>query len=136
DDTAQAEAELTRSSVRVRLEDGQQVAVNDEALRGTRGTFAAAVDAADVYTIQVTDPRRGTDETDIAEPPLFEITAPGDGGEASLSGFTIEWDGADDTFDVEVDIEQRLLGDRLTLALGPITDEGSVVVGSGDIADA
>ncbi|HWL94372.1 MAG TPA: hypothetical protein VNT79_12645 [Phycisphaerae bacterium] len=136
DSTARVEADITRGFAGVRLEDGQTIEVNGEDLVGDRRDFDATVDASDVYMIEVTDPRRGTDVTDVPEPQAFEITSPGEGGDASLSGFTIEWQGADEDLDVEVDISQRLLGDNLSLSLGPATDEGRLEISSRRIADA
>src|SRR5262249_19522769 len=120
DDVARVEAEVTSGIAGVRFEDGQKVEVNGDELIGTQRNYHLNADAAATYPVAVTDPRRGTDETGIAEPAEFQITTPGEDGDASLSGFTIEWEHDEDGLDVEVLITQTLLGEDLALTLGPV----------------
>lgn len=136
DSTAVVEAEVTRGFAGVRLEETQKIVVNDVRLQGVSRYYDAIVPADDGYLIAVTDPRRGTDQTVIDEPGAFEITSPGEGGDASLSGFTIEWTNVDPKLDVRVLIRQRLFGEDLFLAVGPFVDTGSLSLGSRQIADA
>ncbi|MBX3394581.1 MAG: hypothetical protein KF841_04350 [Phycisphaerae bacterium] len=131
---AKVDAEITRGFAGVRLEDGQRVRVNGEVLEGTRGDYAAIVNAADSYTIAVTDPRRGTDQTTIEEPDAFEITSPNANEDASLSGFMIEWTAANAQQQVEIEISQRLFGDELLLQIGPTEDDGNASITSGQLA--
>lgn len=133
---ANVEAEITRGFSGVVLEDDQNVKVNGDELQGSRGNYVALVDAADIYLIAVTDPRRGTDTTEIAEPPPFEISTPLENEVASLSGFSIEWTEPDAELDVEVVLTQSLLGDDLLLKVGPTVDDGEVEIKSSALADA
>lgn len=136
DATARVEATITSGFALVRLDDDQNVAVNDRDLLGDRGDYARTIDAADAYDISVSDPRRGTDHTEIEEPASFEISMPGEGGDASLSGFTIEWTNADAALDVDVKITQVLLGESLSLELDRVPDVGAIDVTSRQIAEA
>lgn len=134
-DRAHVTARITRGFSGVRFEDGQKVEVNEEVLDGERGDFGATVDASELYVISVFDPRRGTDKTNISEPVEFNITSPADGGDASLSGFTLRWSDADPSLEVDVEITQEILGESLSLELSSDSDTGELAVSAADLAD-
>ena len=138
-DAADAEAEATITDswgLPVELEDGQAVSVNARALLATAtgGEYARSVPAADQYAITVNEPSRGVETTTI-DTPTFTITSHDDGDGASLSGFTLEWSGADASLEVEITLAQSILGDSKSAEVGPIADAGSHVFDAADLAD-
>ena len=77
----------------VELSDDQAVAVNQRNLSGpgSNGQYTKTVPVSDNYTVTVTEPSRGVENTTIDAPADFEITSPTDGQGVSLSGFTLNW---------------------------------------------
>lgn len=136
--SAAVSATIRSGFVGLRLGEDQEITVNGEKLNDTgfSGTFGATVDAASQYTVTVREPTRGIEDTTISEPADFEITSPGNGGVASLSGFTINWSNPNASLQVEVKLTQTLLDEQLELELDPFTDTGSVDISSTDIQNA
>jgi len=127
----------TRLGNLVHLSGGQEVLVNDQALLGPnfRGEYTRTIAAADEYVITVKEPTRGVEETVVTPPDGFQITSPEEGQSVSLSGFTVEWSGADPDLDVEITIRQTLFGEETEELFGPFTDTGSRGLTSADLSE-
>lgn len=127
DDQAVVTATLENAFGRtIELETGQAVEINGVALVGPDedGVYSAAVDEASSYIVTVREPTRGVEDTVVAAPAAFAITAPAAGGGASLSGFTLEWSGAETGLQTELVLTQTISATK-TEAFGPFPDDGS-----------
>lgn len=125
DPEAAISVRVIRGLSTVRLTAEQDLAVNGESLarNSDTGRYEATIEAAATYVIRVQEPTRGIDETTVAAPDDFDFTSPVDGGDASLSGFTLEWTAEAGAL-VEVLLTQDLLDDEKRLSLGPMADDG------------
>jgi len=112
----------------VTLEGDQAVAVNDQALQGpdVLGRYERTITAADTYTVTVSEPTRGVEETTITAPGAFDITAPAAGATVSLAGFNIAWSNPDATLQVRVTLTQTIFGYQRTQSFGPFADTGTL----------
>lgn len=120
----------------VDLEDDQSIEVNDTELeRDSDGRYSATVDISDSYVLRVREPTRGVEETTLATPTQFQITAPLSTDIVSLSGFTINWDQVNAAFDTTVRISQSVLGVDRSEEFGPSPDSGSQSVTSDDLVN-
>lgn len=119
----------------VRLDDDQLVSINDVGLAGpdSAGQYTATVAAAAAYTITVREPTRGVESTVAAAPRAFRITAPADGGPASLSGFTLTWSAASSGLQAGVELRQTFAGTTQVEKFGPFVDTGSLILAAGDL---
>ncbi len=131
-------ADITLGFAGLDLGDDQGIRVNGRELSATgpSGQYGAIIDAATQYLISVREPTRGIEETTVSPPPDFQITSPADGAAASLSGFVLQWSGADPALLVQVRLTQILLDDPLELDLGVFEDSGSVEITSAELQDA
>ncbi len=104
----------------------QALKVNAVELTGpdANDEYSATVDASDQYEITVVEPTRGVENTTVDAPAEFLITSPAEGGTASLSGFTLEWSGANNRLQVQIRLSQTFEGTQ-TRDFGPFTDTGS-----------
>lgn len=110
----------------VAFQDQQAVRVNDIDLElGVDDRYGAVVPTAGTYTVTVYEPTRGVETTPVESPADFTITSPSAGGDASLSGFTLRWTGANDRNQVRIRISQTLFGATESVSFGPYTDTGS-----------
>lgn len=110
----------------VAFQDQQAVRVNDVELElGADDRYGAIVPTAGVYSVTVYEPTRGVETTPVESPADFTITSPSAGGDASLSGFTLRWTGANDRNQVRIRISQTLFGATESASFGPYTDTGS-----------
>lgn len=136
---ANAVASITRlgGAVVVVLEEGQGVAINGQSLTGpdASGVYARTIPAAETYTIRVSEPTRGVDETTAASPAAFEITSPAAGGTASLAGFAVAWSGADPGLTTAVRITQVIQNQERRKTFGPFTDTGGLTLSHTDLVD-
>jgi hypothetical protein len=134
---AAVSARFVRGFSTVRLSDEQDVAVNGESLErnASTGRYDATIPAADVYVVRVQEPTRGIDESSFSSPNDFDITSPADGGDASLSGFVLEWTVEDGAL-VEVLLTQELLDDTKRLEVDPTPDTGMHAFDAQALADA
>jgi hypothetical protein len=127
DATAAVTATLSDSRGAVfHLTGDEAVQVNNVDLTGpnAQGKYTATVEAVNEYRITVNEPSRGVEETALDRPADFEITSPAEGGNMSLSGFTLTWSGANSRLQVEIRLSQTFETTR-TVTLGPFTDTGS-----------
>ncbi len=126
DSTADVSASIVSAlGLTAALDSGQYVKVNGVELVGpTDGAYTATVDSASSYAIAARDPSRGEETTTLDAPRDFGITAPGPGGDAALSGFTLRWSWADSSLQVEIQIAQTLFGEQTVRTYGPFTDTG------------
>lgn len=117
------------------LQDNQAVAVNGQAVSGpdARGEYGQTVVAAEEYTITVSEPTRGVEETTITAPDDFAITSPTAGSNVSLSGFGISWTNADSALRVEIALTQTIFATENTQTFGPFTDTGSLTLDNDDL---
>ncbi len=131
-------ADISLGFAGLRLGEDQRIRVNGRELTSTgpSGQYGALTDAAAQYIISVREPTRGIEETTVSPPLGFQITSPADGAAASLSGFTLQWTGADPDLLVRVKLTQILLDDPLKLDLGVFQDSGSVELTSAQLQDA
>lgn len=133
---ATVDASFTKGFANVNLTEEQSITINGEDFNRTGSTFFASVDANSTYTLVVREPTRGVESTTVVEPSEFEITSPGAGGTASLSGFTIEWSNPDPSLQVEIRLSQTLLGSPKSTSVGPIGDTGMATITDAQIAQA
>ncbi len=134
---AEVTARITDSQSRpVEMSGGQSVVVNGEALAGpdAHDEYVAVIPAAERYEVVVTEPTRGVLTTAIDAPPAFEITSPAEGGDASLSGFTLEWSNPAAEFEVRIALRQAILGTSRQTTGGPVADAGSFEFSAADLA--
>lgn len=134
---ANVSATLVDASGRtLQLRSNQVVEINALELVGPNSArlFTTTVPVAAAYTVTVREPTRGVEQTTVAGPDTFEITAPGPGGPASLSGFTVTWTGADPGQQVELRLSQTVFGVPVSRAFGPFEDGGSVTFSAADLA--
>jgi hypothetical protein len=117
------------------LSNGQAVSVNDHALSGpdTADEYVRTIPAAATYKVTVNEPTRGVEDTTIAAPGAFDITAPAAGSTASLSGFTVTWSNPDPALTVRVRLTQTIFGAERDQSFGPFTDTGSLGLGANDL---
>ena len=136
-DEADVEARITsRFGLTVEFEREQAVAVNSQDLSGPDdGYYLGTVATTANYTVTVTEPTRGVEETTIASSAGAEITSPASGAAASLSGFTLTWSNADPNLTVEITLRQTIFGDEITEQFGPFTDTGSQSFDDGDLKE-
>jgi hypothetical protein len=135
---AEATARITDVFHRiVRLRQGQEVAINGRPLIGpdAEGLYRATFAAAGEYTITVTEPTRGVNNTIVAPPPPFSIVQPPPSGTASLSGFTVGWTNSDAALDVNITLVQEIFGATRTDTFGPFTDTGTQALSAPQLAD-
>jgi hypothetical protein len=120
----------------VTLSDDQAVRVNDVALVGpSSGVYAATVTAAGQYVLAVQEPTRGVETTTVSAPTDFEVTSPAEDGGVSLSGFTLQWSGADNQAQVVIELSQWQGSTRVIDNFGPYTDTGSRAFDATDLRD-
>ena len=126
-DEAEVQARVTSQlGLTVQFQRDQAVSVNSQDLTGPdAGYYLGSVTAADTYTVTVSEPTRGVEETTIASSTGSQITSPTTGGDASLSGFTATWSNADPNLTVEITLRQTIFGDEISEQFGPFTDTGS-----------
>jgi len=137
-DQADVTARITqRFGFTVRLQEGQDIAVNGQSLTGPdyEGYYRATVPAASQYIVTVTEPQRGVLNTTIASAGSLEITSPAALAGASLSGFTITWSGANPGLNVLITLTQTLFGDEIEAQFGPFADTGSHTLDYEDLGD-
>jgi len=130
-------ADITDSTgTTVELEDNQSVAVNDEELVGPSalGEYSRTITADTTYTVKVTEPTRGVEETSISEPSAFDITAPVTAATVSLSGFTMTWTNPDASLQVRVTLTQTIFGSQRTQTFGPFADTGTLTLDADDLS--
>lgn len=135
---AQATAQIRDALQRVvRLQQGQDVAVNGRSLSGPdqQGSYQAEFAAAGEYTVTVSEPTRGVSNTTLQPPPDSSILQPAPGGTASLSGFTVGWTNSDPALAVEITLTQVLFGAEQTETFGPFTDTGTQALSAPQLAD-
>ncbi len=121
----------------IQLDEQQELEVNRVELTGPNGAgyYTAEIPVAREYTLTVTEPTRGVEETTVEAPAEFEITSPAFGGGASLSGFTLEWSNPEQGVQVRLTLSQTVFGDTQTKQLGPFTDSGQLVLTAADLRD-
>jgi hypothetical protein len=121
----------------VRLRQGQELAISGRPLTGpdAEGLYHATLAAAGEYTITVTEPTRGVNNTTVQPPPAFSTVQPPSGGTASLSGFTVGWTNSDPALDVAISLAQVLFGAERTATFGPFTDTGTQALSASQLAD-
>ena len=119
----------------IELGESQSVSINDVALSGPdlSDRFTATLAAADTYTITVREPTIGVQDTTVAAPSDFAITAPAAGGDASLSGFTLNWSEADASLQVRIELLQTFAGETAEENFGPLADNGSYTFDANDL---
>ncbi len=135
---AEAAARITDGlGLTVQMQDGQSVAVNSQELTGpgSDGLYRQTIPVAGNYTVTVTEPTRGVQDTTIASPAGFVITSPTDAGTASLSGFTLTWSDPDARFTVVIELAQTLFDVEETAEFGPFADTGSQSFDDDDLLD-
>ena len=137
DDEAEVLATIKDSRNRsVTLRSGQAVEVNSVALDGpTGGQYSADVAAGSEYAVVVSEPTIGVQTTTIASPADFEVTSHAENATASLSGFTLEWSGADESQQVTLKLSQTAQGSTRSETFGPLTDDGSHTLAATDLSD-
>ncbi|MGE3180598.1 MAG: hypothetical protein AB7N71_03140 [Phycisphaerae bacterium] len=139
-------AESTRAQVRLALEtptgaalilnEEQGIEVNGSALREeSSGLYTREIDSADTYRFTVREPTRGVETTTISGPGAFSLLNPPRDGEASLSGFTVTWNGADPELDVVVRVSQTIFGDTATRTFTENSDVGALQLSAADLSD-
>lgn len=113
----------------------QSVTVNGLAILGPTltGGYLRSVETADEYVITVTEPTRGVLDT-IVDDADFAITAPQDGGQASLLGFTLTWSNADASLSVKITLSQEVI-EAATADFELDQDTGSKVFTADDLKD-
>lgn len=121
----------------VRLRDSQAVRVNGTTLSGPRpnGDYTAVITSAGSYTIEVQEPTRGVERTTATPVADFQITSPGPGAGASLSGFSVEWSGGDGVAQVELVLRQIAFGSEVERTYGPFADTGRRDLAAEDLRD-
>lgn len=139
-------ANSSRAQVRMALEtpagsdlilsDEQSLQVNGSTLREeSAGLYTREIDAADTYRVTVGEPTRGVQTTSIDGPAAFSISNPPSGGEASLSGFTVMWTGANADLEVVVRVSQTIFDDTETETFTLDSDEGMLELSANDLRD-
>ncbi len=134
---ARMSAQITSSQGRpVRMTEEQSVVVNGEPLDGPDADdeYLGTLAVADRYEVVVTEPTRGVVATSIDAPPAFGITAPAEGGDASLSGFTLEWSHPTPDVQVRIALRQSILGSNRQRTYGPVPDTGGFEFSAADLA--
>lgn len=121
----------------IELSDGQAIEVNGQPLTGpdARLEYSAAIARADTYLITAIEPTRGVQDTTVEPPAAFAITSPGEGGEASLSGFTVTWSNANPDLHVVVQVLQDIFDQERTFVSEMLTDEGSFTLTAEDLGE-
>ncbi len=111
----------------VTIADDQSVLIDGQALSGPFGAneYSATIPSGSEFVVQVVEPTRGTEATTVGGPELFDITAPAESGDASLSGFTLNWSAANPNLQVEIELAQTLFGSEIRATFGPHPDAGS-----------
>lgn len=136
DSNADVTASIRRSLAAVELKNGQEVAVNGTPLQGpgSGGLYSRSIPRATAYTVKVTEPTLGTNDTPLATPADFSITSPATGASVSLAnGFTLNWSQPDASVTYTVTLSQTL-GDAEVQVLGPFADDsGSLAVTAADL---
>ncbi len=137
DEEADVAATIKDSRSRsVTLTSGQAVEVNGATLDGpTGGVYDSEVAAASEYAVVVREPTIGVQTTTIASPADFEVTSHAENAGASLSGFTLEWSGADESQQVSIKLSQTAQGSTRSETFGPLTDDGSHTLAATDLSD-
>jgi hypothetical protein len=130
-------AAITTSSGRsVVLAEDQAVLVEGvELAREATGLFRAEVESDAQYTITVREPTRGVENTVVIGPDEFGITAPGAGGSASLSGFTLAWTEPDDGQSVEIELSQTVFGETTVREFDQSVDNGQRTFAASELRD-
>ncbi len=133
---ADVEAEITEGSRHVELEGTQSVAVNGTELSGpdSDGEYEATINGATQYTVTITEPTRGVEDTTIDAPADFAFTSHAEGDNASLSGFTLMWTPAEAGLKVEVRITQRILGRDHEETIESDEDTGTLDITAADLS--
>jgi hypothetical protein len=125
----------TRFGQTLVLSQDQSVSVNGVALTGPGegGLYSATLPLAAAYTITVSEPTRGVQDTVVAAPAEFSISEPADGAAASLSGFALAWTAADPNQKATIALRQTLFEIDRTRELGPFPDNGSANLSAEDL---
>jgi len=121
----------------VELSEGQAVEVNGQPLTGpdARLEYTATIPRADTYLITAIEPTRGVQDTTVKPPAAFAITSPSEGGEASLSGFTVTWSNANPDLHVLVRVSQDIFGQQRAFVSDMLTDGGSFTLTAEDLGE-
>ncbi len=121
----------------VELTNNQTVRVNDVELSAPDAgdEYTATTETASQYEIAVVEPTVGVQYTTIDAPTDFEITVPAEGGEVSLTGFTLTWSQPNPNLQVRIRLTQTLGGINVTETLPLMSDTGTRDITDDDLAD-